>query len=122
MSVAVRRLQVVDTGSIVDVDITLTRAPGAPTAVRSHAVPPDVRNALVAWLLPEGHAVGRAQVHVYDDAEVERLCEVMHDAYESAAQVVGWETQTRSRKPWDMVPEANKRTMRVAVRTLLEAL
>ena len=53
------------------------------------------------------------------DARVEHLCEVMHDAYEAAAVESGWETQQRSRKPWADVPEANKATMRVAVRALL---
>jgi len=56
-----------------------------------------------------------------DEARVERLCEVMHDAYEEAAQRVGWETQVRSRAPWSHVPEANKATMRVAVEALLRA-
>jgi hypothetical protein len=51
-------------------------------------------------------------------AEIERLCEVMHDAYERAAAGLGWETQTASRKPWADVPEANKATMRAAVRAL----
>ena len=53
------------------------------------------------------------------DARVEHLCEVMHDAYEAAAVDAGGETQRRSRKPWADVPEANKATMRVAVRALL---
>lgn len=56
------------------------------------------------------------------DAEIEELCEVMHDTYEQAAVSEGWETQERSRKPWADVPEANKRTMRVAVRAVLEAV
>ena len=50
------------------------------------------------------------------------LCEVMHDAYEEAAKSEGWETQVQSRKPWSDVPEANKATMRVAVRALLDEL
>ena len=54
-----------------------------------------------------------------EDARVEHLCEVMHDAYEAAAAQTGWETQARSRKPWACVPEANKATMRAAVRALL---
>lgn len=53
---------------------------------------------------------------------VERLCEVMHDAYERAAVSEGWETQERSRKPWSDVPEANKATMRVSVLALLNEL
>ena len=57
-----------------------------------------------------------------DAATIERLCVVMHDAYEAAAIEAGWETQKPSRKPWMDVPEANKATMRVAVRALLDAL
>lgn len=53
---------------------------------------------------------------------VEQACEVMHDAYEAAALAEGWETQARSRVPWPDVPEANKRTMRAAVRALVEAI
>jgi cytochrome bd-type quinol oxidase subunit 1 len=53
---------------------------------------------------------------------IEEACEIMHDAYEEAAVTAGWETQERSRKPWAEVPEANKETMRAAVRALLEAL
>lgn len=55
------------------------------------------------------------------DDVIERLCEAMHDAYEAAAVVAGWETQERSRKPWSGVPEANKVTMRAAVRLGLVA-
>lgn len=54
--------------------------------------------------------------------ELDRLCEVMHDAYEKAAAGAGWETQERSRKPWADVPEANKVTMRAAVLALLQDL
>lgn len=51
---------------------------------------------------------------------VERACEVMHGAYESAAAEQGWETQAVSRKPWADVPEANKATMRAAVTALID--
>lgn len=54
--------------------------------------------------------------------DVEELCEVMHDAYEEAAVDEGWKTQKASRKPWDQVPEANKATMRRAVRAVLAEL
>lgn len=54
--------------------------------------------------------------------DVEKACEVMHDAYERAAVGAGWETNTASRKPWADVPEANKQTMRAAVRALLDHL
>lgn len=53
---------------------------------------------------------------------VEEACEVMHDAYETAAAREGWETQERSRKLWTDVPEANKATMRAAVAALLKYL
>ena len=54
--------------------------------------------------------------------DLDRLCEVMHDAYEAAAAQSGWETQRRSRVPWADVPEANKATMRAAVTALLNHL
>ena len=54
--------------------------------------------------------------------DIERACEVMHDAYEKAAKGAGWETQERSRVAWAEVPEANKVTMRAAVRALIEWL
>jgi hypothetical protein len=62
------------------------------------------------------------EVAQVDRHDVERACEVMHDAYEAAASREGWETQEASRKPWSDVPEANKATMRAAVRALLDAL
>lgn len=61
-------------------------------------------------------------VSITTDEQVEQACEVMHDAYEKAAVGAGWETQAASRKPWADVPEANKTTMRAAVRALLEWL
>lgn len=54
-------------------------------------------------------------------AGVEQACKLMHDAYEAAATANGWETQEGSRKPWADVPEANKATMRAAVRALLSS-
>lgn len=54
--------------------------------------------------------------------DLEDACRLMHDAYEAAAVTEGWETQQRSREPWEDVPEANKRTMRAAVQALLDAL
>jgi hypothetical protein len=53
-------------------------------------------------------------------AWVDECSEVLHDAYERAAVVHGWETNPASRhKPWADVPDANKATMRTAVRILL---
>jgi len=54
--------------------------------------------------------------------DIEKACEIMHDAYEKAAVGAGWETQKSSRKPWADVPEPNKVTMRAAVGALLEAV
>jgi hypothetical protein len=51
----------------------------------------------------------------WSEEEIERCCEAMHGAYETAAAAAGWATQERSRKPWAEVPEANKTTMRTAV-------
>lgn len=55
-------------------------------------------------------------------AALERMCEVMHDAYERSAAGHGWDTNLASRKPWSEVPEANKATMRDAVTALLDHL
>ena len=61
-------------------------------------------------------------MQVPDDDHIEQACEVMHDAYEKAAVGTGWETNLASRKPWAMVPESNKATMRASVSALLEWL
>lgn len=58
----------------------------------------------------------------YTQEQIETLCEVMHDAYEQAALETGWETQASSRKLWSSVPEANKATMRAAVRAMVESI
>jgi hypothetical protein len=50
---------------------------------------------------------------------IDDLCKVLHDAYETAAIVQGWNTNPESQKPWVDVPEANKATMRYAVTELL---
>lgn len=60
--------------------------------------------------------------HIDEAVDLERACEVMHDAYEQAAVGAGWKTQAASRKPWAEVPEPNKATMRVAVAALLHWL
>lgn len=54
--------------------------------------------------------------------QIEEACRVMHDAYEAAAVGAGWETQEKSRVPWEDVPEANKETMRASVGALMEHL
>lgn len=50
---------------------------------------------------------------------IEEACKVMHDAYELAAVIAGWQTNPRSAVHWAEVPEPNKVTMRVAVEALL---
>jgi len=52
---------------------------------------------------------------------VERRARAMHDAYEAAAMLQGWETQKICRVPFDELPEANKRTMYATARATLRA-
>lgn len=56
------------------------------------------------------------------DEHIESLCKIMHDTYEEASLIVGWETNPKSQVPWDRVPEANKFAMRASVMALLEEL
>lgn len=53
------------------------------------------------------------------DANIEKLCIIAHNAYERTATEVGWITQAGSRRYWPEVPEANKQTMRGALRAVL---
>lgn len=53
---------------------------------------------------------------------VDRLCVVMHNAYEEAAIANGWATQESTRVPWNELPQANRDTMRASVRALLSFL
>lgn len=57
-----------------------------------------------------------------DAHELDRLCSVLHTAYERASAATGWETQPETRVRWEHLPEANKETMRVAVSALLVEL
>lgn len=57
-----------------------------------------------------------------DAASIERYCEMLHDAYEKAAEHWGWATNPASRKPWADVPERNKMTMRMALGNMLAAV
>ena len=51
---------------------------------------------------------------------IEEACEVLHDAYERAAVVHGWDTNPAAKhKPWSEVPESNRQTMRDSVAVLL---
>ncbi len=51
---------------------------------------------------------------------IELMCKLMHESYEEAAIANGWQTQVRSRVAWVDVPEANKKTMRVAVSDVID--
>lgn len=62
------------------------------------------------------------RLNIDEDMIIEAACEVMHDAYETAAVKEGWETNKKSRKPWAKVPDENKRTMRIAVSELMKFL
>lgn len=67
----------------------------------------------------ERERADRALVPTTRTEEVEALCVLFHNTYEIAANITGWETQERSRKPWADVPEANKATMRRTLAALL---
>jgi len=54
--------------------------------------------------------------------DIERLCAIHHDAYEAAASARGWATNLDCRCSWADLPEANKDTMRAAMRVLLAEL
>jgi hypothetical protein len=54
--------------------------------------------------------------------DIERLCAIHHDAYEAAARARGWSTNLARRCAWEDLPEANKDTMRAAMRCLLSHL
>jgi hypothetical protein len=46
----------------------------------------------------------------------------MHNAYETAAKKIGWETQEKSRVKWEELPVENQETMRVSVGALIDFL
>ena len=51
--------------------------------------------------------------------DAERIARAMHDTYERLAPGFQWETQERSRKPWDQVPENNRQLMIATAQDLL---
>lgn len=53
---------------------------------------------------------------------VEKYSKIAHEAYEKAAVGAGWETNEKSRKRWEEVPEANRACTRAAVRAVLEGM
>lgn len=56
----------------------------------------------------------------WTDDDVERIARNFHDTYEYHAGLEGWETQERSRVKFDDLPEANRKTMLLTVRAMLE--
>lgn len=50
----------------------------------------------------------------------EQVARAFHEAYERLAPDHGWETQERSRKDWDDVPEANRSLMVAVAADLLD--
>jgi len=49
----------------------------------------------------------------------ERVAKEFHEVYEDLAPVLGWETQKRSRVPWDEVPLENRALMVAVVANLV---
>ncbi len=52
--------------------------------------------------------------------EVEKIAKRFHEVYEELAPSRGWETQERSRVPWEDVPSENKKLMIDVVSQLLD--
>jgi hypothetical protein len=50
----------------------------------------------------------------------EATARAFHECYERRAPVHGWETQERSRKAWDDVPEENRSLMIAVAQELLD--
>lgn len=55
----------------------------------------------------------------YDDL-LTAVARAFHERYEMLAPTFGWETQERSRLPWDEVPEHNRELMRATVGHLIQ--
>lgn len=52
--------------------------------------------------------------------DAELVAQAFHETYEAQAPHHGWETQQRSRKVWEEVPEENRRLMVSVAQTLLD--
>ena len=77
--------------------------------------PPDLAAKLEAHIAAAGYAVVPVE-------PTEAMLGALHDAYEAAAVEYGWNTQTSCRAvAWPDLPEANRQTMRAAVRAMLSA-
>lgn len=51
----------------------------------------------------------------------EKIARAFHEAYETAAPALGYETRKDSAVPWDQVPDKNRALMIKTVETLLDA-
>lgn len=55
------------------------------------------------------------------DPQAERIARAFHETYERLAPTHGWQTQERSRRAWDDVPDENKSLMIAVARALIDA-
>ena len=56
----------------------------------------------------------------YRDETTDRIAKAFHERYEWWAEKHGWSSQVGATVAWEDVPEANKRTMRSTVKSLLD--
>lgn len=63
------------------------------------------------------HLVGGSMSNIGRDC-VPDITKAFHEAYEELAPRYKYETRKESKKPWDQVPEQNKRLMEATVRNL----
>ncbi len=76
----------------------------------------------------EAEAAARADMDAQAQYEAEQeeleriynLAKFMHDEYEKAAKVVGWNTQDKCKVEFDDLPEANRKVMLTVARRVLE--
>lgn len=54
------------------------------------------------------------------EPKIERVARRFHEAYEELAASHGWQTQERSRVPWEDVPLENRNLMLATVARLLD--
>ena len=55
------------------------------------------------------------------EGEIEAAARASHDAYEEAAKLFGWDTKPECKVVFNDLPEANKKTMMVAMKAALQA-
>lgn len=62
------------------------------------------------------------QEHMRIAQQVEAMARASHDEYERVAAVVGWQTNPRSRVPWEELPHDNQIAMVESMRAARDAL